>query len=57
MLQALDMIVDFLNGVVGQLDKVTVFNAGAVAVSFWDIILGFLLCSMIAAVFWKGARA
>lgn len=52
MLAFFGLIVDFFAGLVVQLDSVTLF-AG---VSFWDIILGFIITGFITTVFWKGAR-
>ena len=53
MLELVDLLVSFWNGLVSMLDDVQVFGV----VSFWDIIIGFLILGFIAAVFWKGARA
>ncbi len=53
MLETIDLLVGFWNDLVAMLDNVRVFGV----VSFWDVIMGFLICALVAAVFWKGARA
>lgn len=53
MLETLDLLVDFWNDIVSMLDNVRIFGV----VSFWDLIIGFIILTMVAAVFWKGAKA
>ena len=53
MLEFIDLLVSFWNGLVMMLDNIQVFGV----VSFWDLTLGFLILGFVAAVFWKGARA
>lgn len=52
MLELLDLLVGFWNSLVSLLDNVQIFGV----VSFWDILIGFLILGFIASVFWKGAR-
>lgn len=53
MLNAIDLVVDYISDLVNLLDSIPLWET----ISYFDLILGFLLCAIAAAVFWKGARA
>ncbi len=49
------LISNFFSNIIDVL-KTAVFNLGGVTVSLVDIIIGFVVLSIIITVFWKGAR-
>ena len=53
MLELVDLLVSFWNDLVHMLDNIQVFGV----VSFWDLIIGFIILCFVASVFWKGARS
>lgn len=55
MTQAVNLIFDFINDIISTLDT-AVFDFYGFRVSIWSIILVFVVVSIFANVWWKGAK-
>lgn len=53
--QAFDFFVDMISDLTSFLERI-IFDYNGVHVSFWGIIVGGLITSMVISLFWKGAR-
>lgn len=52
---AFDFIIDMIKDLTSFLERI-IFSYNGIYVSFWGIIVGGLITSMIISIFWKGAR-
>lgn len=51
----IDLFTDLLRNIILEIDSVS-FTVSGYTFSLWNILVGFLLTSMLITVFWKGAR-
>lgn len=56
MMAFLELVVSFFERVISKLDSVSIMTVGAVSVSLFDLLLSFIVFSMIASIFWKGVK-